>query len=111
MNRASLDRFAARAAAQRTALFGVEFLYGSRRFCGQLNAVTTARSLESGGWSPTVTATLRVARPELVRAGLTTFPLGALLTRGTSASYRVEEIRDNPSAPEIVLGLAYDPTA
>jgi hypothetical protein len=108
MNRASLARFAARSAAQRTALFGVEFQLGALRFCAALNAVTTSRDLESGGWLPTVGATLRVARCELQRAGITGFELGAVLIRGTSASYRIEEIRDNPSAPELVLGLAYD---
>lgn len=113
MNRASLQRFAHRAAAQRTALFAVEFrLSGSSRtFCAMLNAVATRRELEAGGWAPDVSATLRVQRCQMAAAGITAFALGDTLVRGTSATYRVVEIRDNPAAPELVLGLGYDPRA
>lgn len=111
MNRASLDRFASRAAAQRIALFAVEFQLGNRRFCGALNAVATSRDLEAGGWQPTVNATLRISRAAMSCAGISAFALGDTLVRGTSATYRVEEIRDNPASPELVLGLSYDPRA
>jgi hypothetical protein len=107
MNRAQLTRFATRSAAQRVALFGVEWLLGTQRFTASLNAATTTRQLEAGGWNEEVSATLRVSRAEITRAGLA-FALGDQLTQGTSATYRIAEIRDNPVSPELVLGLARD---
>ncbi len=109
MNRASLQRFAERTADQRTSLFGVEFRIEGQRLTWQasLNAVTSRRELSAGGWNPDVSATVRVSRAEIARAGLC-FALGQVLVRGTSCTYRIAEIRDNPVAPEIVLGLAND---
>jgi hypothetical protein len=110
MNRTGLTRFATRAATGRTALFGIEFKLGSACFTAALNAVITTREIAAGGWQPTVNATLRVSRAEITRARLV-FTLGATLVRGTSATYRIDEIRDNPASPELVLGLSYDPRA
>lgn len=107
MNRTQLSRFACRSAEQRTALFGTEWALGAITFCASINAVTSSRSLEAGGWSVSVTATLRVSRIEISRSGLT-FALGQQLTQSTNASFRIAEIRDNPGAPELVLGLARD---
>ena len=107
MNRAQLTRFATLSAALRASLFGSEFLLGTTTFCAAINAVTKSRTLEAGGWMEGVTATLRVSRAEITRRSLT-FTLGLVITQGTSASYRIAEIRDNPGAPELVLGLAQD---
>lgn len=107
MNRTGLSRFAARAATQRTALFGVEWLLGARRFTASLNSATTTRQLEAGGWNVDVSATLRVSRSEIARCRLL-FELGQQIIQGTGATYRIAEIRDNPVSPELVLGLAQD---
>lgn len=109
MNRDSLHRFAERAAAGRTDLFGVEFRIEGQRatFTAAINAVTTRRQLEAGGWNPDVSAIVRVSRAEIARAKLC-FALGQVLIRGTSCTYRLAEIRDNPVSPELVLGLAND---
>lgn len=112
MNRDSLQRFDQRAADQRTALWGIEYrIDGSRStFEGEPNNTITRRQLEVGGWNPDVSALLRVNRAELCRPGAAriTFALGQVLVRGNTATYRIAEIRDNPGAPEIVLGLAAD---
>ncbi len=109
MNAAALHRFTRRAAEQRAALFGVEFTDQAtgRKFTGALSAVTTTRELESGGWQPTVTATLRVLRSSLAALRITP-ALGQIVFRAGAAYYRIEQIRDNPVSPEWVFGLADD---
>lgn len=112
MNRDSLQSFAQRSADQRTDLFGVEFRLDGTRFTfhGAPNNTVTRRQLEVAGWHPDVSSLLRVNRAELCQPGQRpiAFALGQVLIRGTSCTYRIAEIRDNPNAPELVLGLAVD---
>ncbi|MDF3056797.1 MAG: hypothetical protein K0R17_1012 [Rariglobus sp.] len=102
--RSQANALATQGAAFRQEISGSPFTYDGKSYCGSFSAITTTRDQERGGWHADVNCTVRVAR--CAYPGFIPVDGKPLTLTETGVSYRITEIRDNPRAPEWVIGLS-----
>lgn len=103
MKASSLNRFAARAARERAALWPTVIAFRGANITVITSGLRETRTLEAGGFQSTTAATLRIqrtlldSRPEVGEA---------FVVVETGISYRFGEVSDNPRSPEWLITVA-----
>jgi len=101
--RDQVNAFARRGAARRQGIYGTPFTYKGVPCIGSFSAISSERELQVGGWNQSITSTVRI-----VRSAYPAFSpdLGEIITlTETGQRHEISQVKNNPRAPEWVIGL------